>query len=83
MKNETTIPNIIKILMDKYNIKWSRISTSHHKFVNINKISDTNLPIKLGTEIGSLDFIDKEYKNNNKLKLTECVSTMKNVEDQW
>ena len=54
--NVVPIHVVLKWLRDKYNLKWSRISMSHHGFSNLGEIFQGDLNNKLMKNITSKDF---------------------------
>ena len=57
---------MLKSLCDKHNLKWLRISMSHHQFSNLREIFKSDLTNKLMEDVISLDFMDRPCNCNKR-----------------
>ena len=65
------IHKMLKRLRDRFDIKWLRISMSHHRFPNLRQVFQGDLAAKLVEGVESLDFLEREC-NCRSRKTSQC-----------
>ena len=75
---EKPIQKTLKSLRDKYNLKWLRISISHHRFSNLREIFQGGLTTKLIQNVATKDCMDEIFNCHKSSKMNGLCAYSRN-----